>query len=377
VSQPAPESNTLAWRHELDLLRLIAVTGVLVYHCVPDQPGYFLRLGLPQAWAGWAANAIQAGKYGVDVFFCLSAYLITDLLMRERRVRGSVDYGAFIVRRTLRIWPLYFFYLAVLAVALPWLLPGASTGTMPWRGFLTFTLNWDIVRHGFPGSPGDHLWSVSIEEQFYLAWPLLLAAIGWHRRAMLLLGASLLAVACLARAYLIAGGAVHPAIWCNTLARLDPIALGAMAAVMLQARVPVLATWARLGLVAMSLFGLVYAARMGADAGPAAHLSYPLVALSSLGLLFAFLGMPKADAPWLGLPRFLGRISYGIYVYSYLATVVAMRLVQPRSVSAGLLLSFFATAGVATVSWYAIELPFLKLKARFARGAPSLAAPAP
>ena len=116
------------------------------------------------------AGIARAGALGVDLFFALSAYLITGLLLRERRSSGAIDVRAFYVRRILRIWPLYYFTLLILVPAMS-ILPGER---MPWRHFLAFGLfsgNWACAAWGYPPSSFSLLWSVSIEEQFYLAWP--------------------------------------------------------------------------------------------------------------------------------------------------------------------------------------------------------------
>ena len=97
------------------------------------------------------ASAGATGAFGVDLFFVLSAYLITELLLREKELLGTLDLKAFYVRRVLRIWPLYFFFL-LLAVGMTYFVAGQQLG---WRATLAFTLlsgNWWIVFRGFPSS---------------------------------------------------------------------------------------------------------------------------------------------------------------------------------------------------------------------------------
>ena len=116
---------------------------------------------------GFVAGIGATGAFGVSLFFVLSSYLITELLLREKDLIGGLDVKSFYIRRILRIWPLYFAFLA-LAVALRWIFPGQH---VTWRAGLWFSLlagNWYIVFHGFPSSVIFPLWSVSIEEQFYI-----------------------------------------------------------------------------------------------------------------------------------------------------------------------------------------------------------------
>jgi peptidoglycan/LPS O-acetylase OafA/YrhL len=126
----------------------------------------------------WAAVA-KSGASGVDLFFTLSAFLITVLLLRERRQTGGISLRLFYIRRILRIWPLYFFVLAV-SVVLAHTIPGQS---LPWYyavPYLLFVGNWINVAFGHLLSVCAPLWTVSIEEQFYLVWPVLMKM--WGRR---------------------------------------------------------------------------------------------------------------------------------------------------------------------------------------------------
>jgi peptidoglycan/LPS O-acetylase OafA/YrhL len=151
------------YRPELDILRLAAFIAVYLHHSLPADQRYVARFHLPQ-WVGELVAAVTvAGKFGVTLFFLLSAYLITSLLLREKTVKGSVDLRNFYVRRILRIWPLYFFALFA-AVLWPW------AGRLPVPYFAAFVLlagNWMIILAGTPASWASVLWSVSIEEQFY------------------------------------------------------------------------------------------------------------------------------------------------------------------------------------------------------------------
>src|SRR5271157_1881088 len=92
------------YRPELDCLRFFAFLGVFVHHSIPKEPSFFRAHGLPVI----LSNFSYAGAFGVDLFFCLSAYLITKLLLREKDLTGHLNVKAFYVRRILRIWPLYF-----------------------------------------------------------------------------------------------------------------------------------------------------------------------------------------------------------------------------------------------------------------------------
>lgn len=197
------------YRPELDVLRCFAFLMVFASHTVP-------------------VSTAAAGAFGVDLFFTLSSFLITTLLLRESSVCGALDVTAFYLRRVLRILPLYFGFLLAATTLARSLVPDEN---LPLKYVVAFALlcgNWACVLWGYPHSVASPLWSVSIEEQFYLCWPLIMRR--WvHRLTMVAVG--LVVVSFVTRLCLVLHGAVHPQIWCNTLARLDPIACGALLAV--------------------------------------------------------------------------------------------------------------------------------------------------
>ncbi len=182
---PRPVEGTSPYNAGLDGIRAVAVLGVIAYH---------LDLG----WAG-------GGLLGVGVFFVLSGYLITDLLVSAIHKRGARSFGQFWVRRARRLLPALFVMLLV-TVAWATLLDRSQLPTL--RGDLLpaifYYSNWWYIFHHVsyfaqynPPSPLGHLWSLAIEEQFYLFWPFaLLAALHWVKsRRVLILGALALAAA--------------------------------------------------------------------------------------------------------------------------------------------------------------------------------------
>jgi peptidoglycan/LPS O-acetylase OafA/YrhL len=131
-------------------------------------------------------NGTHGGRFGVIFFFVLSGFLITYLMFIEKSKTGDFKLGKFYVRRALRIWPLYFFSLIVGFVIYPIVL--AYTGVThienaSWTWYSLFIANFDHIYNGFPTANilGVH-WSVCVEEQFYLLWPLVFIASGSSRR---------------------------------------------------------------------------------------------------------------------------------------------------------------------------------------------------
>ena len=342
---------------------------VFLHHAFPHQPEFWTKLGVPSAIVAVLAGIGASGAFGVSLFFVLSAYLITELLLREKEMVGTLDVKSFYVRRILRIWPLYFFFLG-LAAALQWFAPGQHIG---WRAGLAFTAlagNWYIVFVGFPSSVIFPLWSVSIEEQFYLTWPLVVRRISQWGIAAIAVG--LLVVATVARFYLGARHTYEGQVWCNTLVQLDPIAAGILIAVLLKGSVPQLSKLAR---VAMAVAGATCFATaalyFGIKNDPLTTarivLGYPTVAIAGTLLLLAVL---RDDAKPSAALVYLGRISYGLYVFHVLGLLISDYVVPNQTASLTryalrVLVAFALTVTMAATSYRWLETPFLRLKQKF------------
>ena len=146
----------------IDGLRGIAIIGVLLFHLGSKLPALHLEFASRYGWAG------------VDLFFVISGFLITGILLDSI---GSEHYFRnFYVRRVLRIWPLYFALLAFVFVLLPWIMPALRERIFsqchPWQSYLVFAQNFFVRDFGI--GPVGVTWSLAIEEQFYLMWPLII-----------------------------------------------------------------------------------------------------------------------------------------------------------------------------------------------------------
>ena len=350
------------YRPELDILRLSAFFAVYLHHSLPVDQKYVARFHLPQRAGDLVAAITASGRFGVTLFFLLSAYLITSLLEREKGVKGSVDLGAFYVRRILRIWPLYFFALFV-AVLWPW------AGRLPVPYFAAFLLlagNWMVIIAGTPASWASVLWSVSIEEQFYLSWPLAIKFLS--RKACLYAAIGLIAIANVARVYLAIGPLRGYPVFPNTFVQLDSIGAGILCAIVLKGSVPLLSVGKRL-ILAFGGFALLigcgYFAKV--ESPTFVMVGYPCVTAGCLALFIAVWGTSLSWRPLV----YLGKISYGLYVYHLLALSLVSRALGGKSETpirfvvfwcGGLLL----TTAIASMSYRWLETPFLRLKEKFA-----------
>jgi peptidoglycan/LPS O-acetylase OafA/YrhL len=312
--------KTSFYHPELDILRFAAFFAVFVHHSLPtNREAYSHHFN--SYISGIIASAITAGGLGVDLFFCLSSFLITKLLIIEYDQSGSIDIKSFYVRRILRIWPLYIFILILTIFLFPLILDNEGMSKIHILSFMLFFANWSCAFLGYPHSVAAPLWSVSIEEQFYLTWPILLKFI--NVKNIVNVSVLLLIIATVTRLYIVITGTKHPttAIWCNTFARLDPIAAGAILAyyhgkfkysLRLCSRILLLIIGSSIPVI------FIYFYNKSTLIGYESLLFYPLVAFACSIILIAVIkeNIHMSDqSSFRKLFVHLGRISYGLYVY--------------------------------------------------------------
>jgi peptidoglycan/LPS O-acetylase OafA/YrhL len=364
-------SSTARFYHpELDVLRFFAFLMVFFHHAFPHDPTFWTKLGVPGFLAEVLAGIGATGAFGVSLFFVLSSYLITELLLREKDLLGTLDVRSFYIRRILRIWPLYFAFLA-LAVVLQWIVPGQHVTLRAGMWFSLLAGNWFIVFHGFPSSVIFPLWSVSIEEQFYITWPAIVRRVS--ETGMLICAALLLTVATASRVYLGMHHTPESDVWCNTFVQLDPIAIGILLAVLLKGEIPRLSKLARgamavAGIVGLALGAVYFGIKNDPITTTRIVLGYPSVAIGGALLLLAVLrNSDKRANPVL---VYLGRISYGLYVFHVLGLLISDYTVHDQTAnllrySVRVCVALAATIGMSAISYRWLETPFLSLKQRF------------
>lgn len=354
------------YRPELDCLRFFAFFGVFLCHTLPGDPAYYAARHVP--FPALVASAAFAGRYGVDLFFLLSAYLITELLLREQEQFGRLKLRSFYARRILRIWPLYFLGILV-GVLLPLVDPSERFPLQYAFAFAFMFGNWMISLRGAVPSAVFALWSVSFEEQFYLLWPAFISKA--RGKALLWASGILLVVATLSRFTLLGyARSMHSemTIFTNTLTRLDPLALGIATAVLLRRKRLSFHWGARLASLAAGYALWVAAAHYCNLTLGYVLIGYPAVALGAWLIFIAALGSSVAPR-WL---RYFGKISYGLYVFHGIALYLAVYLMggYVHTLKAFVVywwLSLILTVAMAALSYKYFESPFLRLKERFAR----------
>jgi len=375
VSYPETDRKSRAPRFyepELDVLRFFAFLSVFCFHALPsDYSGLEGRLG--HVFPSVLLAARNAMAFGVCMFFLLSSYLITKLLILERESTGTIHMKSFYVRRILRIWPLYLGFLFAM-----WLLGQIQvfypieTGRL--LAFLFFSGNIYSGFFGFTANPILPLWTVSIEEQFYILWPGL-ARGGLHllrTAACSIIGIAVIAIVLLR---LNAGNPIQ-AVWTSSLTHFQFFALGALLALHFKHRLPTYSASVRFALAAAGGLLLLFAggplhidrSDVPAVSAPLLACGYEAMALGVILLFLAFLGASQGrNTPPRAL-TYLGKISYGLYVFHDLSLQVCGAVADRYNIHMG-----FRTVGAAAMtlllamlSYRFFEKPFLILKDRFA-----------
>lgn len=336
------------------------------------------------AVAHFVVSYLDRGWIGVQLFFVLSGFLITGILLDTREAPHYLR--SFFVRRALRILPLYYALLLIVFVFLSAarLLPPSlprSTGTE--LSYWLFFANWYGPLHPGQGSM-THLWSLSVEEQFYLVWPFVI----WRRSAeqVRFLCAGIAVLSLCARVWMLHVGAPTEAIYQFSLSRMDALAFGGAAAATM--RLPSIAQQMaarRLTIFAAAL-GVLLAGAALTDGYAAANPTTMSFGYTLLALGFSLIIMLAAHADdsnvqgwvrFLGLPwmRHIGKYSYSMYlVHVPLHLLLGLRLLQalgldqntPLIVDVLYLLMGTVVSYIAAAATYRlIEVRFLRLKDRF------------
>jgi peptidoglycan/LPS O-acetylase OafA/YrhL len=380
----ADDSRSLPHFPALDGLRGVAVLLVVVYHSwlMPIADGLD-HIATSLAALGWS---------GVQLFFVLSGFLITGILLDSKDGRNY--FRNFYVRRVLRIFPLYYAVLALYLILAPAVLPPRLQTPIPkvpgqelWYVF--YLSNFSMARLGVIGAPALGLtWSLAVEEQFYLVWPLVVWLL--PRKWLLCLCVALVILAFGWRTGMTLTGANPIATYVMTQSEFGGLAVGAVLAIAHRGPggLGPLAGWARGLLVATPVFILGINARAVANGHGYVQFD-PLMETAGLLLLQLFfastlvLALRGALVGRLMRVRPLcacGRWSYGIYLFHPLVMVLAQVLTGTHSwpllfgsaLPKQLVLTALGiglSSAVAALSWNLYEQPFLRLKRFFPMGA--------
>jgi peptidoglycan/LPS O-acetylase OafA/YrhL len=352
IKEPMESTHPFVGKHipALDGIRALAVFVVILYH-------------------SGAVTAVP-GDLGVEAFFVLSGFLITTLLIREYERTGSISFRGFYRRRTLRIFPAYYAYIAF----------SLTIDTLrhhPWsKGLLLaglgYVVNYYNAALGHPTTSVAHAWSLAVEEQFYLIWPvlfLLLWKAGSTRTAKALSIA--IVVVLLWRSFALFQLNASAAYLYNTFeSRADALAIGCLAGVLAgkESARPMLSAIRRYQWFPLLTLGLLVLSRLDTARQYHYTLGMTFETILLCVLMLQLIGL--ADKPlwsWIENPviKWLGAISYGCYLYHGWGLTVGEHLV-PKGLPVGLefTVGYLVTIALAYGSYIVVERPFLRLKER-------------
>jgi peptidoglycan/LPS O-acetylase OafA/YrhL len=335
---------------QLDAVRGIAVLLVLL-HNTNKYPALHLQFISDNGWMG------------VDLFFVLSGLLITGILLDTKKSDGY--FKNFYARRCLRIWPLYYSALLFMFVIVPLLRPSEAhtvfeARSSPWWAYPIFLQNFLVpVPAGATGLLGV-TWSLAVEEQFYLVWPLVVRFC--TARQLRTIAIAVICISPALRYYL----SLHQVvIYSNTFCRLDGLMAGALLAIVLRSEsfVPAkFVTRAWIAFLAAAPLALLI------ERFHARWIGFSFVALASVSFVYLALFSRQKGLQAILTNRFMvytGTISYGMYLLQKIPTDAAKSLHLDQHPFLVLPITAAATYALAALSWHLLEKPFLKLKRFF------------
>jgi peptidoglycan/LPS O-acetylase OafA/YrhL len=316
----------------------------------------------------FGALAPRGGSLGVDIFFVLSGFLITALLLREQARAGRISFRGFYRRRALRLLPaLLLFVAAQLTYAMVTHVQWAAERDAL-TSIILYFWNWRLF-YTYPAVPRGlaHLWSLSVEEQFYMVWPLIVAVlVTARRRASTVIGTMVGCVAAVAVWRIVC--AEHERLlllYFRTDVRADALLVGALAAYLWTRgwvpprRLLAPAAWVALVFVTACVFRLEPTNRFYFNGG------FTAIAIAVAIMLLAII-----DSNWLsaGLTwqplRAVGRVSYGLYLWHFFVFMMVSQKMAAFSSGTRIATAFAITTVATLFSWFVIEQRFLRRKDR-------------
>jgi len=362
---------------KLDCLRGYAVLGVIWFHCIVFCPDIFNN-GSNTYLSGYYAIAML-GQTGVDLFFVLSGFLITGILIDT--AESNNRYKSFLIRRSLRIFPLYFLYLFVFAVCLFYFLGANADFQSLWQ-YVFYFQNWQIENRSDEFKYLIHFWSLAVEEQFYLVWPFVfwfMYARHPNKIAMMLM--LLTAMSWLLRFYFVTEELYKPAVtW--TFFRMDGLTLGALASVLLKnhkeyvlkhiSTLKKCAAGCTLSLIVIVLIPETLEAVSHRVFGVGMAISTILYFCLVLIVVLSHTSSFYIGLIWSSVIQYIGKLSYGIYVFNLPVCIIVFNVMRGQNYNihlqhfTALFISIIVSFTIAHISYQFYEKKFLMLKDRFA-----------
>ena len=361
----------------LDALRFLAAFSVFIFHFFSEATALF-DIDTSNSGYKLVNLLVSKGTLGVNFFFVLSGFLITYLILWERQQTKDFNIKHFLIRRTLRIWPLYFLIVFIGFVLFPAIFNGYETNHSLWH-YMLFLANFDEIKVGLT-DPINFLtapWSVAVEEQFYIIWGLLLFAL--HRLKMFKLWTVLVLTLLFSLVFSFINYNDVRILYYHTFSVMSNIVIGsALALAYFQKKTWLiklknLNRWAIVLIYAMGFTMIL--AKNKIFAGPFAAIEQVGVSIFFAFIIFDQVYLKNSILKVGTLKGFnhLGKMSYGLYLFHLVVIFVCIQLLEEtllkfQATSGILVLLLLSIAGTYLLSYLSFkyfETPFLSLKKRF------------
>ncbi len=371
-----PKKEDKIYFEHLDVIRFVAAFMIIILHSYDAWSGWYGKLGILSG--GTYKELTPMGKFvdqfiknlglGVNIFFLISGFLITYILLEEKKKYGTIQVKNFMIRRALRIWPLYFLLIGISPFLVNWL----EVSPPNYLANIFFVGNFETIHTKTWAYPFAHFWSICIEEHFYLVWPFLIFFIPNKK----LLGSFgiLILLSILFRIYTFYT-MEHPwyTIYLHTLSRIDILVIGAIGAYFYSKKpfVVKLSRTIRILLLVILIISLsiepVVLWNSMFLAGFKKFFYLGIIALLLLDYNFNpdFKHVLKRHS----FIHYLGKVSYGIYMYGNILLLIIIKKImwtfQIHNIWVFILLVTFLSLFVPIVSYELFEKQILKFNKRF------------
>lgn len=370
------QNKTIYFPH-FDVIRFLAAMMVAFAHTYEAWNSWFGKVNklldsnhTDYSWWGKLINQfIYNMSFGVEIFFLISGFLISYILLEEKKQIGTINIPKFMLRRAFRIWPLYFFLIIISPYIVAWI---DSTPSPSYISQIFFIENFHTIGTKQWIYPFAHFWSICVEEHFYIVWPFVIAFTPLKKILPVLF--SLLGISILFRIYI---ALFYDVPWftlyLHSISRIDVLIIGAIGAYIYSQKPFTfkLKKWMRITLLILFIYIVsispIFLWENWFMAGFRKY--FYIIIISILLLDYNFNPYFKHYLKPKSIFHYFGKVSYGIYMYSnILLPIIIKKILWPFGISnmwIFFFLSISITLLVSIISYEILEKPFLKIGKRF------------
>lgn len=368
-------SDRIYFEH-LDKVRFIAAFMIIILHAYEAWCGWYGEVGILSG--GTYKELSTGGKFvdqfirnlgiGVDIFFLISGFLITYILLEEKKRYETIQIGKFMIRRILRIWPLYFLLVALS----PWIVKWVGAPSPDYLANIFFVGNFDIIKTHQWSYPFAHFWSICIEEHFYLIWPFIIYFVP---KKYLISVFSILIVSSFSFRLYSSYTMQYPwfTLFLHTLSRIDVLVIGAVCAFYYSEK-PFVFKISRLNRILLISILVISLTMEPVELWNSLFLAgfkkYFYIGIISVLLLdYNFNPNFKHFFPNKSIIHYFGKISYGIYMYSNILLTIIIKKIMWRFEIRNIWFFFIITIALSIIipifSYEIFEKYILRLNKKF------------